>query len=356
MRTTLGRLSASPRLQGSRAVRMLRSPRQTSEVLRARLRTLGTPPAEPARRRHAYLLGTNFSGSTVFGQALGAHPGATYLGEMDRLARFGLSVFADEPEPSCHYCELHGQPCSVWHPDRVRALREVPHGGLMDFLEADLGPSVFVDGSKHAAWLRAVLADRPADPDRTMAFVTARSPFAFCDSYRRSHGCQTWEAANVWRDVYYDAVRLVETTGIPSMVIRYERFASDPESLLRPACAMLGLDYREDMLYFQDQPRHDVGGNYGALTAARQRMGATAPAEVKNPLLGEWLKHGTATQAVAGKPFGGWVDAKWQKNLSADDVEQVLQTPGLVDVANRLGYHLGHEITAWQRRQVTATS
>ncbi|MDP9428528.1 MAG: hypothetical protein M3Q47_06465 [Actinomycetota bacterium] len=331
--------------------RVLRSARHVSKVLRERLPAPASPTGPDGVPRRAYLIGTNFSGSSVFGQALGAHPGARYLGEMDRLVWFAPTVFADEPDPTCHYCELHGQPCPVWHPDRVRALREVPHGKVMDWLETELGSGVLVDGSKHPAWLRAVMADEPTDPERTVAFITARSPFAFAASYRRSHGCQIWEAANVWRDVYYDGVRMVETLGIPSMVVRYEHFARAPEPVLRPACTLLGLDYRSDMLFFQDRPRHDVGGNYGTLTAARQRMGQNAPTESGNPLLDAWLKHGSSSQATAGQPFGGWVDDKWQLTMSVDDVEQILQTPGLVDVANRLGYRLGTEVAAWERRQ-----
>lgn len=201
--------------------------------------TMSTPGPTGSRARRAWFLGTPFCGSTVFGQALGVHPGVTYLGEADRLVAFPASVWAEEPVATCHYCELHEQPCPVWTPARVDKARGLPYGELMSYFESELQTPVLVDGSKHAHWLRAVLADRPGDLDAAVAFVTVRSPFAFVDSYRFRTGCPTWQAANVWRDVYYDALRLATRKGMPLMVVRYEEFALDPEPVLRRASTLL---------------------------------------------------------------------------------------------------------------------
>ena len=312
-------------------------------------------PASDAAARRAYFLGTNFSGSTVFGQALGAHPSATYLGEVDRLVHFPLTFFADEPEATCHSCELAGRPCPVWTADRVSTARSTRYGDLMAYFAVEFGSPVLVDGSKHPNWFRYVLAEQPADADRTVAFLTVRSPFAFCDSYRTRTGCQTWEAANIWRDVYYDGLRQVGQTGVPSMVVRYEQFARDPETVLRPACTLLGIGYDDGMRYFRSRPSHDLGGNHGVYAVARDESGAVSSIAARVPAAGGSAGTRDQSEAHGEKPFGGWVDEKWQRRLSAEDVEQVLQTPGLADLANLLGYELTREVAAWESHRL-ATS
>ncbi len=307
------------------------------------------PTASAARR--AYFLGTPFCGSTVFGQTLGVHPAVSYLGEVDRLVQFAPSVWAEEPVATCHYCELHEQPCPVWTPARVDKARGLPYGELMSYFESELQIPVLVDGSKHAHWLRAVLADRSAHLDSAVAFVTVRSPFAFTDSYRFRTGCQVWQAANVWRDVYYDALRLATREGLPLMVVRYEDFALDPEPVLRRAGTLLGVDYLPEMRHFQERPRHDVGGNYNVLAVKREQTEAFSSTDFRDRLPEQWVRSTGQSDVYWGKPFGGWVDDKWQRNMTEGDVELVLQTPGLTDVANLLGYQLSHEVAAWQRRR-----
>lgn len=301
--------------------------------------------------RRAYFLGTPFCGSTVFGQALGVHPEATYLGEVDRLVQFPASVWAEEPEATCHYCELHGQPCPVWTPDRVEKARGLPYGELMSYFEAELGTPVLVDGSKHPHWLRAVLADRPADAEDSVVFLTVRSPFAFSDSYRFRTGCEVWQAANVWRDTYYDALRLTTREQLPLMVVRYEQFALDPEPVLERASTLLGIEHLPEMRQFQNRPRHDVGGNYSALAVSQEKERDFSTAGFRDRLPEQWVRSAGQSDAYWGKPFGGWVDDKWHRNATEADVEQVLQTPGLTDLANLLGYELSREITAWERRR-----
>jgi hypothetical protein len=304
--------------------------------------------------RHAFLVGTNFSGSTVFGQALGAHSSMAYLGEVDRAARFEETMWQDEPDPGCHYCELHGERCPVWTPERLEAVRGLPRGKLMSYFEGELGCPVLVDGSKHPNWLRSVLADEPVDRDRVVAFVTARSPFAFCDSFRFRTGCPTWQAANIWRDVYYDAVRQVNRSRIPSMVVRYEDFALDPAPVLRSACTLLGADYEEGMPYFQGRPSHDIGGNFNVLAAPEKAAEEFSADAFRERVAQSWTAKRQQSEVYWGKPFGGWVDDKWQRNTTEDDIEFVLQTPGLADVANLLGYELSKDVLAWERRRAAA--
>lgn len=307
--------------------------------------------ATPSPARRAYLVGTVFSGSTVFGQALGSADGVRYLGEVDRLVQFPATMWADEPEATCHYCELHNQDCPVWTGERVAQARTQPYGRLMDHFEETFGPDILIDGSKHPQWLRTVGFHGGIDPARTVAYLTVRSPFAFVDSYRARTRAQAWEAANVWRDVNYDAMRLLARQRLPVMTVRYEDFARDPEEVLRPACALLGIDYTPDLRLFQQQPSHDVGGNYNARAVA-DSSATFDPNDMKRKIPEHWVP---ATESSAaeywGKPFGGWIDTKWQRRLSAADVELIIQTPGLVNLANLLGYELSADIAAWEGMQ-----
>lgn len=304
--------------------------------------------------RRAYILGTPFCGSTVFGQALGAHSAATYLGEVDRVVGWPPDGWPGETRPSCHWCELHGQECPVWTPERVDTVRSLRHAELMDFFDRELGGSVLVDGSKHPRWLSNLIAQGGIDPQQTVVFLAVRSPFAFASSHIYKTDRPVWEAANIWRDVYYDAMRIVSRSRLPLLVVRYEDFAERPESVLRPATAMLGLTYEPDMLMFQHMPRHDVGGNFGALVPAdkqveylslRQPPGATGG-------VGSWVNLPETDRSAPAEPFGGAVRLQWLDRLTSDDLDSVVETPGLGDVANMLGYHLGREISAWQRRQL----
>lgn len=268
--------------------------------------------------RRAYLLGTNFCGSTVFGQALGAHPEMRYLGEVDRLVQHPASFFAPEPEPPCRYCDLRGVACPVWTPARVEGAKAVPYGRVMDYLEGELDERVLIDGSKHPFWMRAAAEEGALDPGRTVAFLNLRSPFAFCDSFRNRTGCQAWEAANVWRDVYYDSMRLLNRLGLPYLVARYESFALDPEATLRPACALLGVGYDPWMPFFQDRPSHDVGGNISSHAVPRAQDPAFSSQEFQDRMpralvgLSEQSKdYGAGRSAAGSTPSGiaAWATA-----------------------------------------------
>jgi hypothetical protein len=301
-----------------------------------------------------FLVGTAFCGSTVFGQALGVHSAMTYLGEVDRAVQHAPSVWSEDPDPKCYYCQFHERSCPLWTEDRMRAARSLPPGKVLPFFAEELRSGSVVDGSKHPHWLRAVLADRQADLDGMAVFLTVRSPFAFCDSYRFRTGVPIWEAANLWRDVYYDAQRMLNRARLPHMVVRYEDFALDPEPVLRQACRLLGVHYEPQMRFFHGQPGHDIGGNFSARAVSSGPAGEFSRDEYRDRVLGKLAPLWEQAESYWGKPFGGWVDDKWQGKTTADDIEFALQTPGLVDVANLLGYELSRDVLAWERRRAAA--
>lgn len=296
--------------------------------------------------RRAFLIGTPFSGSTVFGQALGAAQGVRYLGEIDRLVRFPPDLRRDEPDVTCNYCQLLEQPCPVWTDERVAQARRTPIGELMNFFESEFDGDVLVDGSKHLHWLRAVADDGGIELGETVLFLTTRSPFGFVDSHQARIASPTWEAANIWRDVSDQALRLSTKLNLPLMVVRYEDFAREPEPLLHSASCLLGIPYQPEMRFFQHIPSHDVGGNFNARTA--QNLDSL---EALRRIPEQWRP--AAMEEYWGRPFGGWVDLKWQRRLDASDVETITQTPGLSGLAALLGYDLGREISAWEAVRIS---
>jgi hypothetical protein len=98
----------------------------------------------------------------------------------------------------------------------------------------------------------------------------------------------------------------------------------------------------------------DIGGNYSARAVAREASAEFSREEFRNRLPGGLAPFMEAAESYWGKPFGGWVDDKWHRNMTEDDIEFVLQTPGLVDVANLLGYELSKDVLAWERHRAAA--
>lgn len=157
-----------------------------------------------------------------------------------------------------------------------------------------------------------------------MVLLIVRSPFAFTDTFRRHMRWQAWEAANTWRDTYYDSIRLVSETGIPALVVRQEDLARDAEWALRPAQTLLGV------------------GQWPARNRARRSQAD------EHYFVGLRDREST-TEGV--EYDADPVTTSWYERLSADDIESVMQTPGLVDLANQLGYQLRRDISAWRQAQ-----
>jgi hypothetical protein len=287
-------------------------------------------PALEEGRRTTFLVGTPFSGSTLLGNCLNAHPSIFFAGEIARLTAFRRADDAvTEGEEGCRLCAARGEhECPAWPRDFSAALAPLAdiarYRAILDHAKAP----ILVDSSKGVDWLNA-LHDAGLTAGVT-AIICARNPFAVAHS--RAQGeprVNPTAAAIAWREFYVQAIRSLARRGIPSLVVRYETFAFDPAATLRRICDFLGLPVDPGMMTYWETPSHAIGGSGHAFV---RDANFTAAA------LNE--READALSYFADKPFGGWVDDRWTQGLSDEEMRQIMAVPTLNDVAALLGYDL----------------
>lgn len=283
-----------------------------------------------AENINVYIIGTAFSGSTLIGNALNAHPEAAYFGEISHLPEF------DRGKPhydACMLCWPAGKDCPVWHKETIAQLIEAGPGGSLDALRKISNTPIVIDGSKKLEWLRRTLTEKPSTT-KSLVILATKNPFAYTASHMHNDPVPNWVAANTWRDTIYDALRTLNTFSIPFLTVKYEDFASNSEVMLKRINSFLSLDFSPNQLEYWKSPVHALGGNPGAY--------ANYP-EFKD-FAKYWQKYPNANWEAKSKVFQGKklgeVDTGWIKRLSSEDVQIVLSTPNLVDLATVLGYNL----------------
>ncbi|GAA0235995.1 hypothetical protein GCM10009527_035580 [Actinomadura nitritigenes] len=304
------------------------------------------PKAPDRSPASVFIVGTPFSGSTLIGRDMTTRiPKAHYVGELNNYTKFpGLSG-DDDYGRVCGPCDLLGRRC----PHFSDAFRESASYddilGMHAQLARSLGASVVIDGSKYVGWLRHALAQWTAAPgDRTApkVIITARNPIAFAFSHQHRTGQQLWQGANIWRDIYVDTLRTVNTRGLPNMVVRYEDYMADRESALERLAAFLHLPLEAK----PDNSRlHDAGGNWSSfvpyvgidqMNKTFERLSESARADAE-----EFVKHARAYWSD-DKPKA---DTRWHRSLDAGEANTVLSTPGLADVASLVGYNVAEIVS-----------
>lgn len=278
--------------------------------------------------RTAFIIGTSFSGSTLLGTCLNAHPDIFYAGEIERLEGFLKDPSrSGYQESGCRICATKDEyDCPAWSADFLQAIRPLDelakYHAVLDRIEAP----ILIDGSKRIDWLNR-LYDAGLS-SRVSAIVVARTPFAFANSATGT-GTSAAAAAVRWRDNYIHVFRSLAGRNIPFMVVRYEDFAFTPEPSIRRICDFLNIPFDTQTMRYWDVPCHAVGGNSGAYLRDRGFKSST-------------LDNTEAWKIdyFANKPFGGWVEDKWIFDLSDDAICQIMGVPMLSDIASMLGYSL----------------
>jgi hypothetical protein len=212
----------------------------------------------------------------------------------------------------------------------LRAYRRIP---------AAAGGEVVVDSSKGVDWLRALL-DAGLGGD-VRAIVVARSPFAFVASNRaRLPGRDVvWHAAG-WRNIYQHTLRALAAQGIPQVSVRHEELVHAPEAWGARLGAFLGLDPAGfDLARVHARPAHPLGGNLRELARMRgfdrEGLRRSGVAEARD-------LEGLAARApdyLSPRPVLPERAEAW-RDLSLEEMVAVIQTPGVVEVFNALGYSL----------------
>ncbi|MFI6518823.1 hypothetical protein ACIBF1_24930 [Spirillospora sp. NPDC050679] len=303
----------------------------------------GAPDRPPTS---VFVVGTLFSGSTLIGRDMTARiERAHYVGELNNFTQFpGLSHETSGGE--CGPCSLLGRRCGHF----TEALRaRVTYDdilGMHRWFARSLDASVIIDGSKYVAWLRHAVERRsaaPADRAPVNVIVSVRNPVAFAISHRNRTGDPLWLGAGIWRDTYVDALRTANHYGLPHLVVRYEDYMARPERSLERLSGFLHLPLAAEP---DNAALHDVGGNWSSFVpyVGKEELekyieGLDGPGRAEAE---EFVKHARAY----------WNDGKtkedkrWHRSLDTGEVNMVLSTPGLADVASLLGYNLAEVVHA----------
>src|SRR6266849_437960 len=144
-------------------------------------KTAAVKPSETGSHA-AFLIGTYFSGSTLLGNCLNAHPSIFFAGEIDRLEAFRRDPdWAHARERGCRLCSTEGEyDCPAWPRAFLDALTPLDdisrYRAVLDRTQAP----ILLDGSKRLDWLRS-LHDAGLTSGVSVIICT-RNPFAFANS------------------------------------------------------------------------------------------------------------------------------------------------------------------------------
>jgi hypothetical protein len=215
--------------------------------------------------RAVFIAALGHSGSTLLDLMLGSHPRLLSLGEVHAtLSRFG------EPQNACT-CGAAADACPFWGPLREAWRREPrrPYPELYDLVlerarerfGADVAP---VDSSKHLAALEA-MSPQQRRGLKVLFLVKDVRGFAASLSDRGSRaalrsGLIPLHVARWWLG-NRRLERYLAREGLERLTVGYEELCFRPESILREACAFLGLPFHESMLRPGLKRAHVLRGN-----------------------------------------------------------------------------------------------
>jgi hypothetical protein len=225
-----------------------------------------------------FLLGTEFCGSTAFGNILNnIYPGM-YAGESSRLFYQNEFYISEKP---CLICRPLGRKCETYeNPSNHLDHTSSPSIFLSNLAKSN-GLGVVIDGSKEPQYLLNEYAALSEIAD-VRVLIALRNPLRNVSSLLDLIPEQeNWYLAfERWRDFYRNSLRIVNRLGIPSMTINTECF--NPESIQD---SNLGLKTLEKIFSFtldeslipskveiSTAPTHQIGGNPGTQVGRSKKI------------------------------------------------------------------------------------
>lgn len=286
------------------------------------------------------VLGTSFSGSTVFNLLLGAHSRIYAGGEMIGLTQSRHKEFSG----SCTSCGLQ---CQFWNHDCRSAVRK---GNLYALSRETFGKSIIVDSSKSLDWFKEMVV---AEPGTKPVFVLmVKHPIRYLSScvvniggseggyLRRAKG--KYFGADFarkpdlkrWIDdliAYYGGLLRSlprEIGGAPFHVVHYERMVAMPREAIGPLLETLGVDYETSQDDFYSAEFHQIGGNNGAIFQTKQSWNG---GDVDVPTFRrEFYQHARGMK----------IDDKYLNVFSSREMDYLTSHAGLARLTDMLGYGL----------------
>jgi hypothetical protein len=247
-----------------------------------------------------------YSGSTLLGMMLGAHPAIFYAGEANKTRTLN--------DPSAplkrRVCRACGPGCRVWD-----GLPVADGEDVYEALSRRTGRPIVFDSTKEIHWISSQLAAL-GDAVEVRLVVLTRDGRAVMNSRRRKlpAGSPAGELAAFWAQQMRGVEELA--SGFPGPVHRlgYEELTSRPEPALRALADFVGVAFDPRMLDPWSSEQHPLGGNDGPLLLHRREAAhATAVAGVITPddQTRDWY---------ARHPAGVVLDLRWKDELGAREL------------------------------------
>ncbi|MCW5725616.1 MAG: sulfotransferase [Maricaulaceae bacterium] len=255
------------------------------------------------RLQAGMICGAGHSGSTLLGMMLGSHSRAFYAGEAGKVRYLG-----DPAKPlRKRACKLCGEACPVWGGfvwDRARPLYHQ--------IAERAGKPVVIDSTKDHQWIAERAAEFRAAGGRPALFFLLRDGRAVVNSRLRKYPDREPEQqVRDWMAQIERSQALYDAFDGAKMRVRYEELATNPERVIRGACALLELDYEPAMLDYHAAGHHPLGGNSGAQFLAARALpdGAQAAFATLN---------GRTRDYYANHDASIQLDLRWRRELSED--------------------------------------
>lgn len=287
---TFGALNTAPLAETLRRMRQ-----DFAQIPTTGWRSVALANAESEPVRHIFLMGFMRSGTTLLEQALSLHPDVVTLEEQEPLAEAG-AAFLGRPGGMAQIAALDGEALAKARATYFAAVRQmgVEPGGrvLVDKLpfngiKLPLIARLFPDA-------KVLFALRDPRDVVFSCFQRRLRPNSFAYEMRTLAGTARFYAA------YMELVRAYRATlDLAVLDHRHEALVEDFEDSVRAVCAFAGLDFRPDMVRFQN--RADAG-QVASQTSSQLREGLSTRG------LGRWRAY-AAELAPVIPTLQPWIDA-----------------------------------------------
>jgi hypothetical protein len=263
----------------------------------------GCRPAPRANTAVAFMSAARYSGSTLLGMMLGAHPSIFYAGEANKVWNFG-----DPNAPlKNRVCKLCGPDCSVWGDLRVDNGED-----LYEMLSRRTKRPIVFDSTKGINRIRPQLGALHGVVPLYLIVLTRDGRAVVNSGLRKWPETSAHDHAAAWVEQIRGAEELASCWPGAVYRVRYEELASRPKSTLRALADFLGVAFNPAMLDPWDSDQHPIGGNPGPLFLfSRERARSVGSEIVVNPdeKTRDW--YGAHPREIV-------LDLRWKREMTAD--------------------------------------
>ncbi len=198
--------------------------------------------------RIIYVLGADFSGTTLLDLILGSTSYSASLGELFSFME-PTSKAHEQPRCSC------GSDCGLWQREKFGA-------DPYSVLHAWHQKSVLIDSSKHPTWL---LQQKKANPNLKLECI-----LIWKDPYTYAQSCANRGNNKGWADKWLRYHRAVLQLEIPVYSLSLQNLVDNPEPTLEKLCHHLDLPFEKSMLDYKSHQHHIVFGSATARLALHE--------------------------------------------------------------------------------------